>query len=113
MNEIEKLYELAEIESVCTDGFECCNPDYCNRQNFQICPENCSGCEYFKRQEELPPFTAEKQLELIKFLIKNYNYYLEVIDTNNFENSLGESLNDLWQDLTEEEKAEILKILEG
>ena len=48
-----------------------------------------------------PPFTAEKQLELIKWL-----------GAEDFENALAGLINSLWQDLTEEEKQQVKGILE-
>ena len=60
---------------------------------------------------EYPPFTAEKQIKLIKFLMENYSWCLNVINVNNFENSLAASLNNLWNSLTSEEKQQIKEIL--
>ena len=78
-----------------------------------------------------PEFTAEKQLEIIKWLaitrailIKQNRIFVgfetgnpkdlkcaEDLDLN-FEETLAGLINNLWQDLTEEEKAEIKRILE-
>ena len=100
MSEIEKLYENAGIEK----EFIPCPANYygydCTRNNWD--DEDCP-CDI----EGYPPFTAEKQLELIKLLIKDYYYYLDAIDVNNFENSLAKLINDLWQSLTEQEKEQI------
>lgn len=91
-------------------------------------------------EEYYPEFTAEKQLSLIKWLGKlagkleiksNYNdtqyllyFYLnrktrdEVLPnistgrSENFEESLAGLINNLWQDLSDTEKAEIRRILE-
>jgi hypothetical protein len=72
-----------------------------------------------------PPFTAEKQLELIKWLGKNKNGFGFLIMTQkssschcdfnsewfekdfyaeDFDNTLAGLINNLWQDLTEERK---------
>lgn len=62
MNEVEKMYRNSGIEE-------------CNRL-LKPCPfENeCDGCEY----NWYPEFTAEKQLELIKWLArKDYGNYTE------------------------------------
>ncbi len=82
-------------------------------------------------------FTAEKQLSLIRWLCKtrdfafegifindiyylgcrqtkNINtgkYYISNVENKNFEDALASLINNLWQDLTEEEKAEIKEIL--
>lgn len=114
MSEVEKMYKKVGVESV---GF---NP--------------------YKLEDEYPPFTAEKQLELIKWLGKlagkleissNYNdtqyllyFYLNrktrderlpnlsTGRSENFEESLAGLINSLWQDLTESERTEIRSILE-
>jgi len=117
MNEIEKLYELAGIEKIELDYPDNFEPFY-------------------------PEFTAEKQLELIKWLGKldgkleitcTYNkekfifnfYFNRKTDKNHdpkypYSNFLNEDIeiliasliNNLWQDLTEEEKQQVKGILE-
>ena len=71
-------------------------------------------------------FTAEKQLELIKWLAK-YDisiWHTKVWDIEAdelsgcisgevFENVLAQYINYLWQDLTEEERKQIKEILNG
>lgn len=101
MNEITKLYENAGVESV---GF---NP--------------------YKLEDEYPPFTAEKQIELIKWLKDNRSFHAvgkwctacdstgEVIEHRSelFEEALTGLINQLWKanDLTEEEKQQVKGIL--
>lgn len=83
--------------------------------------------------EEYPPFTAEKQLELIKWLARKDSYscnYSEIKPRDNneewmsysvfkagfahsFEESLAGIVNNIWQDLTEEEQEQIRSILNG
>lgn len=76
-------------------------------------------------QKELLPFTAEKQIELIKWLSSKYGMYIvgkysigfgtcvrEFCTQKNFEEVLIESINHLWQSLTSEEKQQIKEILE-
>lgn len=96
MNEIEKLYENAGI-------YRCNMPDI-------DCNHNCNKCEDYNS------FTAEKQLELIKWLI--IEGYIEdmltvQISEENFEVCLADTFNELWQDLTEEEKEQIRSVLNG
>lgn len=82
-------------------------------------------------EEYYPEFTAEKQLELIKYLaitkavlIKQNRIFIgfetgnpkdlkcvEDLDLN-FEETLAGLVNNLWQNLTDTEKAEIKRILE-
>lgn len=106
MSEVEKLYKNARVS---------CKPNYVYNKAPIL-----SGLEY-------PPFTAEKQLELIKWLIREKYLIGRYIDsyyelfTNSmisynskneyFEKSLAGLINNLWQDLTEEEKQEIKRIL--
>lgn len=119
MNEITKLYENAEIKPVIRD--------------------TAIGKGYYiehQRIEEYPPFTAEKQLELIKWLgeldylglmrttmetkdwIFNSEYnmsgdiYKNSSRAKTFEETLAKLINTLWQDLTEEDKINIKNILE-
>lgn len=65
MNEVEKMYTNANIK-ICK-----------RKQGFTLkdCTDrNCKDCGYFS----MPPFTAEKQLELIKWLArKDYGYCAE------------------------------------
>lgn len=101
MNEIEKMYKLARIKPI----------------------EDKIGSNQY--QYYYPPFTAEKQLELIKWLSSKYGIYIvdkysigfgecvgEFCTKKNFEECLAESINHLWQDLTSEEKQKIKEILE-
>lgn len=122
VTEIEKMYENVGIKL--NEGLEwvCKNPDHCTYQNLSIVPENCTRCEYFERERIYPPFTAEKQLELIKKLgninidIDNGCYMSsEILEVeahcDEFEETLAEFVNNLWQDLTDSEKEEIRRIL--
>lgn len=102
-------------------------------QNANIISKRCSECDnnmdcgYGK--DCYPPFTAEKQLEICKFLLKvehSISYYFyenrygfviddkqdDCIEAEKFETALAMIVNNLWQDLTEEEKASIKNILE-
>ena len=114
MNEIEKMYKNLGIKPRCslwTRVLEIPATSVCEG----ICnnEELCSICTYgHVKHAYYPPFTTEKQIELIKFLMEDYSWYLDVIDTDNFENSLAASLNDLWSSLKEEEKQQIKEILE-
>lgn len=87
MNEIKKMYKNAGVESV---GF---NP--------------------YKLEDEYPPFTAEKQLELIKRVSPSYplNYHIKCFQGYTFEEGLALCVNNLWQFLTEEEKEVVHGIL--
>ena len=111
MSEIEKMYENAGIEK-------------CNRF-LKPCPfgNECDGCEHYW----YPEFTAEKQIELIKWLARkgliqiNYSSH-QCYQFNSFRvggdyktdisEALASHCNNRWQDLTEEEKQQVKGILE-
>ena len=119
--EIDKLYENAGIKDKC--GY--------------ICSAKGIGCN--KCPNKNRKFTAEKQIELIKWLMKEEKVlqielrYIEddfcfsrvtPCDTNinanyvsfgrarKFEEALADLINDIWQSLTEEEKEQVKGILE-
>ena len=121
MTEIEKMFENAGVKKTYCFIYET------NRQCEGIvdCAE-CASADY-------PPFSAEKQIELIKLLGKRARISLEIdfynktnfysdydiIDgwfkyqakCNIFEETLAQIINILWQDLTDQEKEEIRNIL--
>ena len=116
MNEIEKMYELANVETL----LYCCDGTHGEPT------KKCKGCLDYR--EVYPPFTAEKQIELIKWLVKNQDIFkityhreflwcssIEWVESDcyeEFEESLASLINSLWQDLTEEERKQIEEILE-
>ena len=83
---------------------------------------------------DYPPFTAEKQIELIKFItslgvceIENWNdkgFHFAIkreriyptmflsLSNINLQETLADVINNLWQDLTEKEKQQVKGILE-
>ena len=124
MSEIEKLYENANIKSE-----ECCERD--SDACMTCCHEWENRQDCWKYKSVIPPFTAEKQLELIKWLatrelkIKTQKQpcvtYIGTlgqhecfygIEETHFEQALAGVINYLWQNLTKEEKQEIKRILE-
>jgi hypothetical protein len=126
MSEIIKLYENVGIEKrlLCGDRGRdvLCGhvrPDGKSRMAF-----GCFGCEY--KNDAYPSFTAEKQLEIVKFLLHKGVYYDTDGDTywfhytdeienstyRPFEEAIAEFMNAIWQDLTEEERKQIKGILE-
>ena len=120
MNEVAKLYENADVNRDCN-----------LYKHFTECPmkhTQCEDCENFV----YPPFTAEKQLSLIKWLCQNtYRNYIHIryerdinnwkIECNmigirefgNFDECFAGLINSLWQDLTDAERTQIKNILES
>ena len=99
--------------------------------NAKIAPKRCSECDNNMDcgfgKDCYPQFTAEKQIELIKWLMKydeihgDYNddeYGFSTLNYSgkykkDFEESLASVINnELWQSLTEEEKQQVKGILE-
>lgn len=116
MSEIEKMYRTAKVVP---------SHHYCNDCKYDMsaeCPIRCPD-----DVAVYPSFTAEKQLELIKWLVRkgllqiNYSSH-QCYQFNSFrvggdyKSNLSEALashcNNLMQDLTEEEKQQVKGILE-
>ena len=113
MNEIEKLYENVGVNKKCID------------KRYEKCTGVCYDCKCFI----YPPFTAEKQLSLIKWIAehkeecrityeKEYKWCTQTdwqssFCYESFEESLVNLINTIWQDLTEEEQQQIRDILKG
>lgn len=123
MSEIDKLYENANIKA----------KEYCDRDSdacMTCCPEWENRQDCWKYKSVMPPFTAEKQLELIKWLIQevdhlelwNFGGKEETFDFDlgeinakgaTFEETLASLINNLWQSITDVElKEQIKEILE-
>ena len=124
MNEVEKMYENAGVEPKAK-----CNSGACIVTNpSQTWCKQCESLYY-----AYPPFTAEKQLEIYKYLCKPFlittRYYFDefsITAENTFEwrtmtkvsatgktyeECIAKLVNNLWQDLTEEERKQIKNIL--
>ena len=133
MTEVEKLYSLA--------GFTKRDIEHCNYNRHIRCTnDDCEDCAYLEIRFEYPPFTAEKQIELIKWLMnypmldeirlyfnepsKTYNIQVMSLPEecgyqssyterhNTFEQTIVNLICNLWQDLTESERKQIKEMLE-
>ena len=103
MDNITKLYEVIL-------GYKCNMPDIdCNR--------NCDKCEDYLPNN----FTAEKQLELIKFKCRfggisihdlSGHWKVGNIASGTFSQALAGLILQLWDELTDTQKEEIKEILE-
>lgn len=112
MSEITKLYENAGVLK------ECLSPCYINETWRKT--HDCPNCD---NRESYPPFTAEKQLELIKWIshhdgcFKVYLNSIEFGDTGfgscfTFEESLAKAVSNFLMSATDKEKQRIKEILE-
>ena len=115
MNEVEKMYRNAHVYP---------------RVYGDITKETFENKVFNMADMCNEAFTAEKQLELIKWLINEVDY-ITMWHFNNskkpydfdlgsrnsggetFEDALAQMINNLWQDLTEEERKQIKNILES
>ena len=110
IDNIQKLYKLAEIEKV--DYIEDMDSDIVDYRTIKI---------------DYPPFTSKKQLELIKWLASEQNdveiswysdtgfrvnNFLDSCEHKDFSQALAGLVCELWEDLLDEQKQEIRKILE-
>ena len=116
MSEIEKMYENAGVKKINTHQSEIDNGD-----------PRFTGISHSDSYIKYPSFTAEKQIELIKWLARkgliqiNYSSH-QCYQFNSFriggdyKSNLNEALashcNNLWQDLTTKEKQQVKGILE-
>ena len=113
MENIENLYKNADVEK----------KRYCEFDD--ECPflfgHKCEDCDVDYKPEGYiyPPFTAEKLLELIVFLINRKYPLLFSLDEGKGKISkfilgigITKILNNIWQDLTEDEKQQIKEILQ-
>lgn len=124
MSEIEKMYENAGI-----DYEERYNNCTLNKEGECKLKCSCDICKYSEEKYIYPPFTAEKQLGLTKFLLerglecntcktgKDVKYALYIGyerssgDFKEFTEALAGIINDLWQDLSKGEKEDLRGIL--
>jgi len=120
MKEIEKLYKNYGIKKKPVCAFNC------GRKKYDLdCTTHCQ--HYEDNDLYFPPFTASKQLELIKWLAINGDvcridahitdkWFVEneVMTSRcfaKFEDALANVFNRFWQDLTSEEKEQVREIL--
>ena len=111
MNEVEKMYKLANVKAINIAEY---------------------GSTYIPNSVEIdgklyPPFTADKQIELIKWLVHKSILSITIASNNDyhvcgfgwtgdfkadFNEAIASYINNLWQDLTKEERKQIKEILE-
>lgn len=136
---IQKLYEIAGVkkkycgwldmgdldtqyEYVMCDTLE----EYKETAEFSRTSYSSDNDNYMTPEIKYPPFTAEKQLELIKCLAcietigmqfdgEDYQVLTEFESgdwLSTFEQALASLVCEIWQDLTDEQKQEIKEILQ-
>lgn len=129
MSEITKLYENAGIAPTHYDA--CVLEDkYWNNEELANqygtfdrylsfeCPnygEGCySTCEYAYDKDEYPPFTAEKQLNILKIIVHSFGFNSldKPIWDKGWDIAIAKLVNIYWEVLTEKEKQQVKGILE-
>lgn len=126
MSEITKLYENAGLSNMWVERY---NDGYYEHERYYNSYKEMinnmmkandwtltEAQEVAKREckKEHPPFTAEKQLKIVKMILFS-TWWLNLKRlqfSEKFDEGLAQMINELWQDLTEEEKASIKNILE-
>ena len=112
MNEIEKLYESAGCKKILSDCTNCKKTD-CTGDTDQ---DTCVNLTY-------SPFTAEKQIELIKWISRKEGFRADGFDIefgtcatgydpNDFEIALVKAINCFLDYCSSKEKQQIKEILE-
>ena len=126
MSEITKLYENAGLSNMWVERYN--DGYYEHERYYNSYKEMINNMmkandwtltevqEVAKREckKEHPHFTAEKQLEIVKqILFSTWWMNLKRLQfAEKFEEGLAQMINELWQDLTEQERTEIKRILE-
>lgn len=122
MTEIDKMYENAGINKREIEN--------CTYKNSTPCGHSCDDgedCPYLEIKNDYPPFTAEKQLELIKLLTRQcdltishfrkweFLYFDGQEPTQatgkDFSETFAKLVNAYWEFFAEKEKEQIRKIL--
>ena len=140
MSEIEKMYKNAGIKPSHYDACEIVDAYWLNEElaneygtfdnymklnciyHYQECTDEC---RHAYDRDTYPPFTAEKQLEITKFLLKKAVYYdvkddkywfyyeeCESAGYKPFDEAIAHFINKLWEDLTSDDQQQVKGILE-
>lgn len=118
MSEVDKLYENVGIKLGCCKyaeyGYEGEEGTwyYCKKEGKECWtyPNGNANCV----EKGYPPFTAEKQLEIVKMILfSTWWKNLKILQfSEKFDEGLAQIINSIWQDLTEKEKQQVKGILE-
>lgn len=117
MNEVEKMYENAGI-SVISQKTKDCNYCYYYEETYDAPCHVCTADKCPFEKNIIPPFTAEKQLDIIIFLINRQPLLFSLdeeqgkISRHILKIGLAGLVNRIWQSLTKEEKQQVKGILE-
>jgi hypothetical protein len=124
MNEVEKMYKLANVQPQYKKRIECKE----GHSIGQPCGKSpCIDCDKSVFENVMPPFTEKKQLEIVKFLLNKSVYYdtygdreywfhlsdeIENSKYREFDEAIAECIYKMWEDLRDYEKVQIKEILE-
>lgn len=126
MSEITKLYENAGIKPT-KNWQSCLNCKLKTETRYDEWGEEYLTCDRLERPEECsdakeyyPIFTAEKQLEILCFIVNikhsvtfhDQTFSGDKLTLEKIQEDLAWAVNRIWKDLTEEEKQQVKEILE-
>ena len=112
MSEIEKMYRNAGVEKEFEKPAECTKNPYITCDGCMLYDDKKGKCN---NRKDYPLFTAEKQIEITRKLWEfRPNIYpnFDLLVNHSYGEMIATFVNNLWQDLTEEEKQQIKEILE-
>ena len=101
MSEIEKMMQNAGVKKINTHQSEIDNGD-----------PRFTGISHSDSYIKYPPFTAEKQIELIRWFMHSRHFSPVRFNARWVVDDIASYINFLWQVLTEEEKQQVKGILE-
>ena len=112
MSEVEKMYENAGVEKQYY-YFDSADGNTYTWELNENGNDKHNMCFIGKPKIKDREFTAEKQLELVKWCCKKCRrfYLYNINDIDNFAENLAKEFNHYWQDLTESEQEQIRSIL--
>lgn len=136
MNEIEKLYKNAGLSNMWVERYD--DKEIWHKSYGEMISTMMQLNDWTKQvaidvakkecKKEFPPFTAEKQLELIKLLTQrcdlSISHFTEwefihfdgqepiQITGKDFTETLAKLVNAYWQSLTEEERKQVKEVIE-
>ena len=122
MTEIDKMFENAGIKKEFEKPAECSKNPYITCDGCMLYDDKKGKCN---NRKDYPPFTAEKQLFLIQWLAETRPIHINFLfdkwtiegmvrygkKYDTFEYALSGYINQIWQDLTDQEKEKIRNIL--
>ena len=114
MSEVEKLYKIAGVKKQYY-YFDSADGNTYTWELNENGNDKHNMCFIGKPKIKDREFTAEKQLEVVKMILfSTWWMNLKRLQfSEKFEVGLAQMINELWQDITEQDRTEIAEILRG